>query len=223
MLVATIIFMVLVAAMCIFSVTVIVIDLKRSKKQPQADTETTATEPAAVPSTASAAPQAEPQAAAQPQAAAVVAEDEHSVVFNAQQLTHSEKYAQLEGDNKEWYDRIVTHVCAVKGIKRKLSDRYEEFRLFTKRIVRLTIKKGIVQCEYSLGNDELNRFMSGSRLAVKHSTTVIKLVSEKETVAAENAIDIAVAAVLRERAERHQRDLERRREARRRAASSADN
>lgn len=217
MLVATIIFMVLVAAMCIFSVTVIVIDLKRSKKQPQADTETTATEPAAVPSTASAAPQAEPQAAA------VVAEDEHSVVFNAQQLTHSEKYAQLEGDNKEWYDRIVTHVCTVKGIKRKLSDRYEEFRLFTKRIVRLTIKKGIVQCEYSLGNDELNRFMSGSRLAVKHSTTVIKLVSEKETVAAENAIDIAVAAVLRERAERHQRDLERRREARRRAASSADN
>lgn len=211
---AVIVFMALVAAMCVFSVTVIVIDLKRSKKPSDHDSATTATQSAqTVAATASVA-----------SAAAVAAvEDEQAVVFSAQKMTHTEKYAQLDDESKTWYNTVAAHAAAVPQIKRVQNDKCEEFRLFGKRIVRLSIKKGVVHCEYCIVNVEFNRYVVNGKLAVKHTATIIKLVSEREVVAAENAVDIAVAIVRRERNEKHQRDLERRREARRQRTASSDN
>lgn len=214
MITAIIIFMVLVAAMCIFSVTVVIVDLKRSKREQTPVSESAPAEEPTVSETAS-----ESAAAV----AVPVGQGQQAIVFSTNHVTHWEKYAMLTAENKARYDLVARHVRKVDGIKNINKDSHEEFRLFGKRIVRLVIRRGIVNCEFSLTNPEFDRYISDNKVSVKQAQTVIRLNSDRETTAAINIADIAVQAVQKERAEKHAKDLERRREARRRAASSADN
>ena len=134
-------------------------------------------------------------------------------------LTHSEKYADLDRESKSRYNEVVAYVCAIDGVKRKQNDKCEEFRYCSKRVVCMTIKKGVVCCEYSLVNDQFDKYISDNKLSVKQAATIIKLLSAKETEAAKNAVDISVETIRRYREEKHQRDLARRREARKWANS----
>lgn len=206
MLIATIIFMVLVALMCIFSVTVIIVDMKKSSTKD----DTTTTEER----------QEEAAPVAEDTPIATIAEG--SVVFSAQKLTHAEKYAELEGESKARYDEVVTYAMGIEGVKRVMNDKCEEFKLSSKRVVRMTIKKGIPCCEYNLVNDEFGKYVEDNKISVKHTATVLRLNTAKDTEAAKSAIDICVEAIRREKEERHQRDLARRREARKRAAMASD-
>lgn len=197
MIAAIIVFMVLVTLMCIFSVTVIVIDIRRSKRE---------------------------AAEKEPQSAATDAEavPEGSVAFNATKATHWQKYADLSTEDQARYDEIARYAAAVPQVKNVKSDRAEEFKLYTKRLVRLIIKRGAVMCEFTIPNEQFSKYVEDNKVSVKHATSVLKVTSEKDVAAAKDAIDIAVNAVMAERARRHEQELERRREARRRKAANSD-
>lgn len=136
-----------------------------------------------------------------------------------QQQTLDEKYLALSQAEKGWYDEIIKYASAVEGSKRVKNARYEEYKVGKSRLVRLLIKRGIINCEFILHNADFKNYISENKISVKQSATVM-LVESAETVdAVKNSIDIVVASIAEEKEYKKQLAREKRRAAR--AAANA--
>ena len=175
--------------------------------------EAPAEEPVVEEPAAEEAPAEEPAAEAEAEAEAEDAEGTISFATGAQK-TLDEKYLELPMEQRRWYDEIIKYASAVEGSKRFKNARYEEYKVGKNRLVRLLIKRGIINCEFILHNSDFKNYVNENKISVRQGTTVM-LVEAAETVdAVKNSIDIVVAFIAEEKEYKKQQARERRRAAR---------
>lgn len=147
--------------------------------------------------------------------------DDGKISFSAgQQQTLEEKYLALSAEARGWYDEIIRYASMVEGSKRFKTLRYEEYKVGKNRLVRVLIKRGVINCEFILHNSDFKNYVSENKISVKQSATTM-LIEDAATVdAAKNSIDIVVAAIAEEKEYKKQQAREKRKAAR--AAASAE-
>ena len=168
-------------------------------------------------------PEAQAEPVAEPVAEPAAEEvDDGTISFSTgQQKTLDEKYLELPMEQRGWYDEIIKYASAVEGSKRFKNARYEEYKVGKSRLVRLTIKRGVINCEFILHNTDFKNYVNENKISVKQSATTM-LVETAETVdAVKNSIDIVVAAQAAEREYKKQLARQRRKEAREAAAAAS--
>ena len=131
-----------------------------------------------------------------------------------QQQTLEEKYLALSAEERGWYDEIMKYASHVEGSKRFKNARYEEYKVGKNRIVRMLIKRGVIQCEFILHNSDFKNYVNENKISVKQSATTMLIESAETVVAAKNSIDIVIAALEEEREYKKQLAREKRKAAR---------
>ena len=140
---------------------------------------------------------------------------EGTISFSAgQRQTLEEKYLALTDEQKGWYDEIAKYAAAVEGNKCFKNARYEDYKIGANRIVRLLIKRGIINCEFILHNSDFKNYLNENKISVKQSATTMQIESEATVLAAKNSIDIVVAAIAEEKEYKKKLAREKRRAAR---------
>lgn len=229
-------FMILVVALCAFTVYVVLRDMIRERKRKQQTEGISKLVEARL----------ELLEAKQEQQQAVTAKEqqdapsgqhitvEHSVVaipleeyegqirFSADpKQSHKAKYMALDSVQKAWYDEIAAYANSVEEVKHVTANAYDEYRLFGKRVIRMRIKKGTVICEFIIANPNFSRYVSTNKVAVKQAPTSFKLLEARDVGVAKDSIDIAVRTIQEEREEAKRREKERRRLARQAAVQAS--
>ena len=200
-------FMALAVFMCVFTVAVVLRDMRRERKRSLAERVQSKTEQ-----------QLQPTAQ---QSVAVATDGDDQVSFSAEpKQSHKLKYMALDSEQKTWYNEIASYAASVEEVKCVTTGGYVDYRLHSKRIVRMLIKRGTVICEFFIANPNFSRYVSTNKISVKQSATSFKIYTAKDVSAAKDSIDIAVRTVREEREEAKRREKERRRLARQRAARS---
>ncbi len=221
-----IIFMIFAAAICTFAVVLIALELVREIREKRNESKKTAPvsqshaleEPKAV---------EEPKVVEEPKAEPAVevelvvpeeqtqATDENGVWINTgKSQTLEEKYLALTEEERGWYDEIKSCAMALEGVKCLKNDRYEEYKLGNLRVVRLNIKRGVIQCEYVLINQDFRNYINDNKVTVKTAPTIIRVESPEAVAAAKSSIDIAMKAAEAEKEYKKEKQRERRRLAR---------
>lgn len=122
-----------------------------------------------------------------------VGEDEKAVAFAADKTqTLEEKIALLDKANKKYYEEIATYAYGVEGVKRFKNNRYEEYKVGSYRVIRMSIKRGVILCEFMMHNSDFKNYVAQNKVAVKHSATSIKVVNEETVKAIKDSINIVV-------------------------------
>lgn len=141
--------------------------------------------------------------------------EEGTVSFSASTgQTLEEKYMELSSEQKRFYDEIIKYAAGKEASRRYYNQRYEEYKIGSKRIVRLRIKRGVVYCEFMLTNSDFRNYISENKIPVKQAATVIKVVDVATVDAVKNSIDIAVQLIAEEKAYKKQLAREKRKQAR---------
>ena len=138
-----------------------------------------------------------------------------------QQQTLEEKYLALSSEMRGWYDEIMKYAAAVEGSKRFKNIRYEEYKVGKNRIVRMLIKRGIINCEFILHNSDFKNYVNENKISVRQAATTMIVDTPATVDAVKNSIDIVVAAIAEEKEYKKQLARERRRAARAEAAKAA--
>ena len=165
-------------------------------------------------------PVVEEAVAEEPEAEEVEDADGKISFSKGQQQTLDEKYLELTSEQRGWYDEIIKYASAVEGSKRFKNARYEEYKVGKNRLVRLLIKRGVINCEFILHNSDFKNYVNENKIAVKQSATTMLVESAATVDAVKNSIDIVVAAIAEEKEFRKQQAREKRRAAR--AAQAAE-
>lgn len=142
-------------------------------------------------------------------------DEEGTVSFSAStSQTLEEKYLELSSEQKGFYNDIIKYAANKEASRRYYNQRYEEYKIGSKRIVRLRIKRGVVYCEFLLTNSDFRNYISENKIPVKQAATVIKVVDAATVDAVKNSIDIAVQLIEEEKAYKKQLAKEKRKQAR---------
>lgn len=140
---------------------------------------------------------------------------EGNVVFSASvKQTLEEKYLELGSTERGYYDEIVKYAANVEGARRFKNTSYEEYKIGKNRIVRLSIKRGVIHCEFMLPNTDFQSFVSENKIRVKQSATVVKVTDADVVAAVKTGIDVAAKTVAEEKERKKQLAREKRREKR---------
>ncbi len=143
------------------------------------------------------------------------ADTEGTITFSmGQQQTLDEKYLKLPAAQRGWYDEIIKYASAIEGSKRYKNARYEEYKVGKNRLVRLLIKRDVINCEFILHNSDFKNYVNENKISVKQSATTMLVEAEETVEAVKNSIDIVVAAIAEEKEYKKQLARERRRAAR---------
>lgn len=136
-----------------------------------------------------------------------------AVTFSADKgQTLDDKYHALTSDNKNYYDDIIKYASAVEDSKRFKNMRYEEYKIGSSRIVRLTIKRGVIHCEFMMQNMNFKNYVAENKISVRQSATVIKVTDGEVVQTVKDTIDIVVKAIAEEREFKKQLAREKRRQ-----------
>ena len=145
---------------------------------------------------------------------------EGTISFAAgQRQTLEEKYLALTSEQKGWYDEIVKYATLVEDSKRFKNARYEEYKVGKNRLVRMLIKRGVIQCEFILHNSDFKNYISENKISVKQSATTMLVESAATVAAVKSSIDIVVNAIAEEKEYKKALAKEKRRAARANAAA----
>ena len=140
---------------------------------------------------------------------------ENKISFSlGQQQTLEEKYLALSSEKRGWYDEIMKYASMVEGSKRFKNARYEEYKVGKNRIVRMLIKRGVINCEFILHNSDFKNYVNEKKISVKQSATTMLVETQETVAAAKNSIDIVVAALAEEKEYKKQLAKEKRKAAR---------
>lgn len=131
-----------------------------------------------------------------------------------QQQTLDEKYLELPAEKRGWYDAIIKYASAVEGSKRVKNARYEEYKVGKNRLVRMVIKRGVINCEFILHNSDFKNYVNENKISVKQSATTMLVETAATVDAVKNSIDIVVAQIAEEKEYKKQLAREKRRAAR---------
>ncbi len=114
-------------------------------------------------------------------------------------LTHLEKYMLLNEEKKSWYDEIINYAKEKENVKHRLTENYEDVKLYSKRVIRMVIKREEIICEFILGNNRFNDYMKQKNLNVKILPTQLKIDSIEAKDAAKESIDLTIHSIMEER------------------------
>ncbi|MBQ2774231.1 MAG: hypothetical protein IJC95_02820 [Clostridia bacterium] len=144
--------------------------------------------------------------------------EDGKISFSAsQQQTLDEQYRALSKEQKRFYDKIAAYAASKEGSKCNKNQRYQEYKIGAKRIVRLRIKRGILHCEFLMINRDLRNHFSESKIPVKETATVIKVQNTETVQMVFSSIDLAIQLIEEERAYKKQLAKERRRQSKQQA------
>lgn len=130
-----------------------------------------------------------------PELAATLSSDNAVVFASSKHETLDDKYSALTPEYKRYYDELVVYAASVEKSKRFKNARYEEYKVGSARIVRLTIKRGIIVCEYLITNPLFRNYSKENNVSVKQSPTVLKVTDAATFQAAKDSIDLAVRGI----------------------------
>ena len=200
--IAVIVFMVLVVVMIGLIIGVLIYDLLSERKKSQE----TSDQPEQMPAPA-------PTPAYTEIAATVYEEPKGNVTFSADAgVTHEEKYNLLTADARAWYDEIASYAAAVQGAKRYLGKQYEEYKIGSRKVVRFSIKRGVIVCQFLLRNSDFHSYVSENKIAVSSAPTSMKVTGADAVMAAKGAIDIVKKSIDEEKELKRRISNERRRQ-----------
>lgn len=132
----------------------------------------------------------------------------------SQRQTLEQQYEALSEEQKGFYDKIAAYAAAKEGSKCNKNQSYEEYKLGSKRIVRMRIKRGILHCEFLMINRDLRNQIGDNKNSVKEAATIIKVQNADMVQVVFGSIDLALQLIEEERAYKKQLAKERRRQAR---------
>ena len=232
-------FMLFLSALCLFAVIVIVRDIvhesmtakkeradqKNSEKQ---DPVQVVVQPvisaAALPQpvvedkpVAPVAPVVETAAEAPVEELAIAEESDgpEGVVFSKVALTMAEKYQMLSSEYKRYFDQIVKYALSKEGVTEARRNTAYDYKIGTYRVVRLTIKRGEIVCEFNFIDRDFKNYASEASVKVKQLGTAVK-VSEKLAVGVvKDGIDLVVTQIAADKEHKKMLAREKRNEKRR--------
>ena len=133
----------------------------------------------------------------------------------AQRQTLDEQYLALSKEQKRYYNKIAAYAAGKEGSKCIKNQRYEEYKIGSKRIVRLRIKRGVLHCEFLMINRDLRNHANENKIPLKEAATSIKVTNTETVEMVFSSIDLAIQLIDEERAYKKQLAKERRRQANR--------
>jgi len=145
-------------------------------------------------------------------------EDPNAVKFSTTQHTMDTKYAMLSKEHKSFFDAIAKHAMSKEGAKANLSKNYEDYKIGASRLVRMSIKRGEIVCEFVFIDRDFKDYASRADLKIKASATTIRVTEPSAVGVAKDGIDLVYNQILEEKEYKKQLAREKRR-ARRQAQS----
>ena len=209
-----VIFMLFLCALCLFAVVVIARDIVResasNKKDADAQKSTEEKEPVQVVvqpvlSTAVPAPVVEepvapvveePVAPIMEEVATAETSDSISgVVFSKVSLTMAEKYAALSSEHKRYFDQIVKYALSKEGVTEAKYNSAYDYKIGTYRVVRMTIKRGEIVCEFNFIDRDFKNYASEASVKVKTAGTTVKVTEKLAVGVVKDGIDLVVTQI----------------------------
>ena len=201
-----VIFMLFLCALCLFAVVVIARDIVResasNKKDADAHKSTDEKEPVQVVvqpvlSTAVPAPVVEePVAPIMEEVATAETSDSVSgVVFSKVSLTMAEKYAALSSEHKRYFDQIVKYALSKEGVTEAKYNSAYDYKIGTYRVVRMTIKRGEIVCEFNFIDRDFKNYASEASVKVKSAGTTVKVTEKLAVGVVKDGIDLVVTQI----------------------------
>ena len=209
-----VIFMLFLCALCLFAVVVIARDIVResasNKKDADAQKSTEEKEPVQVVvqpvlSTAVPAPVVEepvapvveePVAPIMEEVATAETSDSVSgVVFSKVSLTMAEKYAALSSEHKRYFDQIVKYALSKEGVTEAKYNSAYDYKIGTYRVVRMTIKRGEIVCEFNFIDRDFKNYASEASVKVKSAGTTVKVTEKLAVGVVKDGIDLVVTQI----------------------------
>ena len=152
---------------------------------------------------------------------AVEEDDDNSVKFSTTQHTMDTKYAMLSKEHKGFFDAIAKHALSKEGAKANLSKNYHDYKVGASRLVRMSIKRGEIVCEFVFIDRDFKDYASRADLKIKASATTIRVTEPSAVGVAKDGIDLVFSQIQEEKEYKKQLAREKRR-ARRQAQSGKE-
>ena len=145
---------------------------------------------------------------------------ENAVVFSTHSFTMAEKYATLSSEYKAFFDDIVRHALSKEGVKELKSNNHYDYKIGSYRVVRITIKRGEIICEFSFIDRDFRNYASASKVRMKASATSMKVNEASAVGVAKDCIDLICTQIAEDKEYKKELAREKRRERRKRASES---
>lgn len=143
-------------------------------------------------------------------------EKEDAFNFNAIKKTIDEKYEMLDATSKNYYNDILAYAEEKQGVKRTKSLVAETVIFGRDSIIKVQIKQSKVVCSFSMLTTETKqRFIDENIKQVREKLTVVRISDEDSYRLAKHCVDLAYRISEENKEAKHQKQLEKRREARR--------
>ena len=148
-------------------------------------------------------------------------DDDNHVKFSTTQHTMDTKYAMLSKEFKGYFDAIAKHALSKEGAKANLSKNYHDYKIGASRLVRMSIKRGEIVCEFVFIDRDFKDYASKADLKIKASATTIRVTEPSAVGVAKDGIDLVFTQIQEEKEYKKQLAREKRK-ARRQAQSGQE-
>lgn len=153
-----------------------------------------------------------PEPTPQAVVSAVEEDDPNAVKFSTSHvMTLSEKYAALSSEYKGYFDEICRYAAAKEGAKEFRNNSYCDYKQGTQRLVRITIKRGEIFCQFVFIDRDFKSYASQNNVKMKASATTVKVVEPVAVGVVKDGIDLVCQQIAEEREFKKQQALARRR------------
>lgn len=143
-------------------------------------------------------------------------EKEDAFNLNAIKKTIDEKYELLDEKDKNYYNDILAYANEKKDVKRTKSLVAETVIYGRDSIIKVQIKQSRVVCSFSMLTTETKqRFIDENIKQVREKLTVVRITDDETFGLAKHCVDLAYRISEENKEAKHQKQLEKRREARR--------
>ncbi len=139
------------------------------------------------------------------------------VIFTADRKTLWDKYAELTKEQRRYFDRIRDCANDKANIKCIEAKDYLTFKLLKDKLVRLRIRRDMVEAVFMLVSSSFKNTFSESDIKVREAATIIRVENEAYLEVALKTLDMQYDALVEERRLHKEEQKAKRREARRAA------
>jgi len=189
---------------------------RKEEKEPEAPAPVKEVMPEPVPQTPVVVEIPEPeQPAEETPEGIVLSEDENAVIFSRHTLTLEEKYATLSTEFKRYFDEIIRHATSKEGVREIKTANYYDYKNGSYKVLRLTIKRGEIVCEFQMLDRDFLNYASSSNVKMKQSATAIKVTEAAVVGAIKDCIDLVCLKIAEDKEHKKNLAKEKRRERRR--------
>lgn len=105
----------------------------------------------------------------------------------------------------------MQYVLTKSGVKEHKYNGSYDYKDGRYRVLRITIKRGVIGCEFSFIDEDLRNYVNSSDVRIKQSTTVIKLDEPSAVGAVKGGIDLICSQIAADREYKKELAKERRR------------